>query len=198
MPQSRRPAPVPGLPPDTDKDGIEDSKDACPKEPGPANTQGCPDRDKDGVTDRVDKCPDVWGTAAAQGCQPETPKNIQLTRDKIVILDKVFFETGSAKIMAQSFQLLRDVGKVLKDNAWIKKIRVEGHTDDVGNMDKNMKLSKDRAEAVRQFLIKEGVDAGRLEAEGYGPTKPLDPATTKEARAKNRRVEFTILEQAAQ
>ncbi len=100
--------------------------------------------------------------------------------------------------MPQSFQLLKDVAKVLKDNAWIKKIRVEGHTDDVGKIEKNMKLSKERAESVAAFLIKEGVDAARLEAEGYGPTKPIDPATTKEARATNRRVEFTILEQADQ
>jgi outer membrane protein OmpA-like peptidoglycan-associated protein len=184
--------------PDTDKDGIPDNQDACPKEAGTPGAKGCPDRDNDLVSDRVDQCPDVWGTVANKGCPPQSPKSVKVTREKIEILDVVYFQTGSAKIKPQSYQLLRDVARVLKDNAWIKKIQVEGHTDDVGNLQTNMKLSKDRAASVLKFLVSEGIEEARLASEGFGPTKPIDPAKTKEARAKNRRVEFTILEQGDQ
>jgi outer membrane protein OmpA-like peptidoglycan-associated protein len=77
----------------------------------------------------------------------------------------------------------------------VKRIRIEGHTDDVGGTKKNMELSQARAESVRNFLIRKGVEADRLQAVGYGDTRPLDKRKTPDARAKNRRVEFIIVEQ---
>jgi outer membrane protein OmpA-like peptidoglycan-associated protein len=181
--------------PDSDNDGIEDSKDKCPKEAGPASTQGCPDRDKDGIPDNADKCPDIYGKPEFEGCPPPTPASVKLTAEKIEILQVVNFDTNKATIKKDSFQLLQDVSKVLNDNPNIRKIRVEGHTDNVGKPDKNLKLSKDRAASVMKFLVEQGkVDAARLVSEGYGDTKPVADNGTKEGKAKNRRVEFLILE----
>lgn len=180
--------------PDSDGDGIKNSDDKCPEEAGPASTGGCPDTDKDGIADLDDKCPEVYGKAQFEGCPPPTPKKIKITKKKIVILDKVYFKTARSNIKRESLSLLDDVATVLKENEWIKKVQVEGHTDDLGRVKYNLKLSQARAEAVVKYLIKQGIAESRLEAVGYGPNKPLDTAKTKEARANNRRVEFIILD----
>jgi OmpA-OmpF porin, OOP family len=180
--------------PDSDGDSIEDAKDECPEVPGKVATKGCPDKDDDYIADSKDKCPDVWGTPKFEGCPPPTPKKVQITKTKIIILDKVYFATNKSKIKSKSYSLLKDVATVLKDNAWVKKVRIEGHTDDTGKHESNVKLSQARAEAVKTYLIKQGVASERLEAVGHGPDKPLVNDTTKEARAQNRRVEFSIVE----
>ena len=84
--------------------------------------------------------------------------------------------------------------KVLNEHTSIK-LEIQGHTDDVGKRETNMTLSQARADAVRDYLVKKGVDAARLRSVGYGPDKPVDPAKTKAARDKNRRVEFVIITQ---
>ena len=187
---------VPGIPqfqgcPDTDKDGIPDNKDKCPNDPGPANLEGCPDRDGDGVVDIEDKCPTVPGVKEYQGCPPP---RVEVTKEKILIREKVFFETNKSIIKSESFGLLNEVAKVLVDHREIGKVRVEGHTDNVGKRPKNQVLSQNRAESVRSYLIKQGVDAFRLEAQGYADTVPLTGNDTDAGRSVNRRVEFTILE----
>jgi outer membrane protein OmpA-like peptidoglycan-associated protein len=125
------------------------------------------------------------------------PAKAVITKEKIEIREKVFFDTGKATIQASSNQLLDDVADILKENADIKKIRVEGHTDKVGNAASNRKLSDERAKAVVAYLVAKGVAANRMEAIGYGPDKPVDPASTPEAYEKNRRVEFFIVERDA-
>jgi outer membrane protein OmpA-like peptidoglycan-associated protein len=125
------------------------------------------------------------------------PAKAVITKEKIEIREKVFFDTGKATIQASSNQLLDDVADILKENADIKKIRVEGHTDKVGNAASNRKLSDERAKAVVAYLAAKGVAANRMEAIGYGPDKPVDPASTPEAYEKNRRVEFFIVERDA-
>lgn len=180
--------------PDRDNDGIEDAVDDCPDEPGKEANGGCPDRDKDGIVDGMDKCPDKWGVPKYEGCPPPTPKKVKITREKIVILDKVYFASNRAKIKKQSHAILKDVATVLKDNPWVKKLNVEGHTDDVGKDSYNLQLSQDRADAVVEFLVKEGVEANRLESTGFGETKPLVEGRSKDARAENRRVEFNIIQ----
>lgn len=185
----------PGLPkfkgcPDRDNDGIVDDKDRCPDDPGPVEHQGCPDRDGDKVVDIDDKCPDEPGEVERNGCP--APKAV-LTEKKIEILEVVHFETDKAIIKPESYGLLRDVAKILKEHPEIKLVEVQGHTDNKGGKAYNMKLSQKRAEAVRDFLIKEGIELDRLTAKGFGPTKPVADNKTEEGRAKNRRVEFVII-----
>ncbi len=180
--------------PDTDGDGITDARDQCPEQAGPLTTKGCPDQDDDGIQDSKDKCPDVWGQAKYQGCPPPAPKKIKITRKKIVILDKVYFGSNSDRIEKRSYSILNDVATVLRDNPWIKRVQIEGHTDDVGRDDYNKRLSQKRADSVVAYLVKQGVEPGRLEGVGYGEERPLIDEKTKKARAENRRVEFSIID----
>ena len=104
---------------------------------------------------------------------PKPPPRVELKEDKIQINEKVQFEYNSSKIKPDSFSLLQEVAKVIKDHPSLKKIRVEGHASSEGNDDYNMRLSDARAKAVRDYLVNEGgVAADRLEAKGYGETKP--------------------------
>jgi OOP family OmpA-OmpF porin len=190
----------PPPPPDQDGDGIPDAQDACPAVPGvktnDPKTNGCPsDRDGDGIPDDKDKCPDQPETKNGyqdeDGCPDELPKAVQKFTGTIKGIN---FQTGSAKITKASYPTLDAAAKVLKDFPGIK-MEIQGHTDDVGDDDKNMKLSQDRAQSVKDYLVSKGVEEGRLQAHGYGETKPIDPKKTAAARAKNRRVEFQVITQ---
>ena len=192
--------------PDNDNDGIPDNFDQCPNEPedmdGFQDEDGCPDpdNDKDGVPDKVDKCPNepetINGYQDDDGC-PDTgpaPKaKIDLAKKQIVIMDKVFFDTNKATIKPVSFALLDQVAQILRGHGEIK-VEIQGHTDAQGDMDHNIQLSKERAESVRTYLIKKGVDPARMISGGYGPTVPIADNRTKAGREANRRVEFHILE----
>lgn len=189
---------------DSDGDGIPDAEDKCLGEPenftGFQDEDGCPelDRDNDGIPDTEDHCPDVSGVPEKQGCPFE---RVEVTLKNIVIHDVVNFEYNKAVIMPDSFQLLNEVASVIKHNDRIRKIEVQGHTDHAGSLKYNMTLSENRAKSVMQYLIDQGVDPERLTAKGYGPTQPLVPLAqgqkkeSPEDAAKNRRVEFVILEQ---
>lgn len=181
---------------DTDKDGIVDSDDACPNEAGVAGERGCPvkDSDKDSVPDRTDNCPAEAGPAENQGCPAAKKQLVVVTREAINILDKVYFDTDKAKIQKRSFGLLDQVAGILTEKTWIKKLRIEGHTDDRGKAAKNQALSTARANAVRDYLIKKGIDGARLEAVGFGQDKPVESNKTAKGRAANRRVEFKVVE----
>ncbi|MGI6394550.1 MAG: OmpA family protein [bacterium] len=194
-PDEPGPAELQGCPPVTDRDGdgIPDSEDRCPDEPGPVEFKGCPDRDGDGIPDIDDKCPDVPGVAEEQGC-PKKYKLIVVTAQKIELKQIVLFQTGKTIIDRKSYAMLKEVADALKNASSVKKVIVEGHTDNVGSRGLNMSLSQKRAEAVREFLIDEGVAADKLEAKGFGPDKPVSSNRTAAGRAKNRRVEF-VLEQ---
>jgi outer membrane protein OmpA-like peptidoglycan-associated protein len=192
---------------DNDKDGVLDAADACPIQAGTAAMNGCPDTDGDGISDKDDLCikdkEDGKGKAPKDGC-PDTTKAV-LRDGKVVILDKIFFDTNKASIKITSNPVLDGVAKVLLEegNKEIK-VRIEGNTDDVGDDAKNQTLSEDRAKAVVAYLVKKGVDASRLQAKGNGETVPLvpvaglDPVKQKKdldaAREKNRRVEFFVIE----
>lgn len=178
---------------DTDGDGVQDHQDKCPTVAGVAELGGCPavDADGDGVPDHKDKCPAVAGVADNAGCPPAKAK-LNVETKRIDILEKVYFDTGKATIQDRSFPLLDEVAQVLKDNAQIAKVLVEGHTDNTGAADFNTYLSAERAKAVKAYLVGKGVDAARLDSKGFGPTKPVGDNKTKEGREQNRRVEFTI------
>jgi outer membrane protein OmpA-like peptidoglycan-associated protein len=126
--------------------------------------------------------------------KPKT-SHVTLTPKEIAIKGTIHFGTNNATILPDGEQLLDEVADVLVRNPQIRRVRIEGHTDNRGNADLNMKLSNDRAQSVMQYLVKQGIDANRLEAQGYGMTQPLVPNLTPANRAKNRRVTFRILDQ---
>lgn len=129
--------------------------------------------------------------------EPE-PERVVLREDKIEIRQQVQFQTGEAVLLEESKGLLDEVARLIQDNPQIKKVRVEGHTDSVGGRKFNKRLSRARAQAVRAYLVAQGVAPERLVARGYGMSKPLASNDTEEGRAENRRVAFTILERAAE
>jgi len=184
---------------DRDNDGIPDSADACPDNPedkdGIMDSDGCPedDADNDKIPDVEDKCPLEPGlknkNAEKNGC----PGLTKVTEDgEVALLEPIQFETGKAVIKPVSYPILDEVVALMKARPALK-IGVYGHTDDVGADAMNMKLSKDRAASCMKYLTSKGIAQSRLESEGFGETKPLVPNDSKEARAKNRRVEFKIL-----
>jgi outer membrane protein OmpA-like peptidoglycan-associated protein len=119
-----------------------------------------------------------------------------VTEKKIEFEGTVFFDFEQATIKPESFPLLNALAKTMKENPQIKKVRVDGHTDSVGADDFNLNLSQRRAAAVVDYMIAQGVEAERLASEGFGKSKPIADNATEEGRAKNRRVELTILEMA--
>lgn len=189
---------------DSDGDGIADIDDKCPNEAedmdGFEDEDGCPDldNDNDGIPDAEDECPNEPGLAAYNGC-PAPEQKVVREKAEIRIMDKVFFETGKSVIQPESFELLDQVALLLRTNPDITKVEIAGHTDHTGSAALNRTLSQERAEAVLKYLVAErGVNTERLTARGYGPDEPIDNSKTKEAMAKNRRVEFRILEQDTQ
>ena len=126
---------------------------------------------------------------------PPKPKRVEVTQDKIVIKDKIQFDTNKTTIKSESDELLSEIVSVIKDNPQLRKISIEGHTDSDGSDAYNLKLSDGRARAVMDHLVQNGVEADRLESKGFGETKPIADNDTPEGKEKNRRVEFIITEQ---
>jgi OmpA-OmpF porin, OOP family len=132
---------------------------------------------------------------AAEPPPPEPPPERVVVKDeKIEINEKVQFETNSAVLKKESESLLDEVARALSDHPEIKKVRVEGHTDSRASDRYNKRLSRKRAEAVKDYLVGKGIAARRLTARGYGEEKPIADNDTDDGRYQNRRVEFTILE----
>ena len=109
-----------------------------------------------------------------------------------VVLNNVFFETGSAELKKASLTELNRLYQLLEDNPKLK-IRINGHTDNVGNETDNLQLSEARAKAVYDFLIEKGVDEARLKYKGFGESQPIDSNEKEEGRRKNRRTEFEVI-----
>ncbi len=118
---------------------------------------------------------------------------VVVLKDRVDIRDKVFFDLDSATITAESYRILDDVAGTLENHTELRLVEVQGHTDDQGAEDYNLELSQRRAEAVRKYLIGQGIDPDRLVARGYGEAQPLQPGTAADAREVNRRVVFRIL-----
>jgi outer membrane protein OmpA-like peptidoglycan-associated protein len=190
--------------PDNDRDGVLDVNDRCPLEPedkdGFEDEDGCPDpdNDKDRILDTADRCPDqpedFDGFEDDDGCPEEGEGLVKLTCEKIEIKDSVYFDTGKDHIQERSFTLLNQVAAVLQQASQIKRLRVEGHTDDRGKAAYNLDLSQRRAAAVLRYLVERGISEERLVSEGYGKTKPIADNKTAAGRSQNRRVEFVVIE----
>jgi len=184
---------------DRDQDGVADRDDDCPDDvedaDGFADEDGCPepDNDRDGVADEDDECPDQPEETGGDGDGCPDRTYVKIEEGKIYIFGKVQFRSGSTELSPKSEPLLDQVAVALQAQPDVK-VRVEGHTDDTGPPATNQELSEKRAEAVREALVKRGVSGDRLQAHGYGETQPRAPNRTAAGRAKNRRVEFVIIE----
>ncbi|POY35239.1 hypothetical protein C3K47_15760 [Solitalea longa] len=176
---------------DADGDGVKDEVDACPTVAGPVENKGCPypDTDGDSVLDKDDQCPNTPGDPANHGCpviEEETKKILEKA------FDNLEFTTGKAIIKKVSFASLTDLALIMKENPdYI--LKIEGHTDNVGKRATNMLLSKNRANAVKNYLVKKGVAANQFKVNSFGPDKPIADNATAEGRQQNRRVEMTVI-----
>lgn len=173
---------------DTDNDGVADSQDKCPTTLAgvKVDASGCDvnmDSDSDGIADASDDCP---GTASGTAVNK---RGCELKAD--IRLDNVQFKSGTAVLDAKSQGILDNIAQVLKENTHLK-FEVAGHTDNTGDYDYNVKLSEDRAQSVRNYLVDKGVASDRLTASGYGPDKPIVSNKTRAGRSVNRRVELVL------
>ena len=192
---------------DNDGDGIADLKDACPgaaeDRDGFQDEDGCPDPDNDGdgVPDHSDACPDTPAGAVvdARGCpEPVAPVAPEPVAEPVnepvaeikgaLILEGVHFLTGSAELAPDSRVVLNGVARSLLAFPAVQ-IEIQGHTDSAGSAAYNEALSLRRAEAVRDYLVQQGVAASRLRAVGYGERFPIASNSTPAGQAENRRVE---------
>ncbi|GAB4221500.1 MAG: hypothetical protein Kow00102_18250 [Spirochaetota bacterium] len=110
----------------------------------------------------------------------------------LLITDKITFELGSAEIQPGSYPELDKIAEILKQKK--VRVRIEGHTDDIGEAAFNQLLSEKRAESIKNYLVLKGLDSKRFETVGYGESKPIADNKTEKGRAQNRRVEFLIIE----
>jgi OOP family OmpA-OmpF porin len=187
--------------PDNDKDGILDVDDLCPNDPedkdGFEDEDGCPDpdNDKDRILDRDDSCPNdpetYNGFQDEDGCPDKG--SVIIEENEIIILEKIYFATDSAEILPKSFPIVDAVGATMVGNPQITLVEIQGHADERGTDEYNIRLTSDRAASVRQALIQRGVDATRLRSAGYGERCAVDPGHNAAAWEKNRRVEFKII-----
>ena len=177
--------------PDADGDGIADKEDKCPDVKGPKENQGCPwpDRDGDKVFDKDDKCPDVAGTAANNGC-PEISDDVIKTLNEYA--KTILFQSGKASFQERTFVVLQNITGILKEYPSAK-FSIEGHTDSDGSDALNQKLSEDRAAAVKDYLIENGVNTSRLSSKGFGESTPIDSNKTRAGKTNNRRVEVKLV-----
>ena len=175
--------------PDTDTDGVADKDDECPNEQGAVDNKGCPwaDSDGDGVTDNIDTCPDEAGSLENNGC-PELSNEVVQTINELAT--QINFAAGTDRIQGKAVVESLNEIKTLLDNNPDGNLIIEGHTSSDGQSESNLLLSKMRAAAVKDFLVKLGVNPDRLKTEGYGEERPISDNETLEGRALNRRVQF--------
>jgi len=177
--------------PDADGDGVADKDDACPTVAGPKENKGCPwpDTDGDGVADKDDACPTVPGTVANNGC-PEVSDDAMKKLNEYG--KTILFNSGKASFQKQTIPVLEAMTAILKEYPTAK-FSLEGHTDSDGAEAMNQKLSEDRAAAVKNFLVENGIAASRLTSKGFGETMPVDTNKTAKGKANNRRVEVKLV-----
>ena len=201
---------------DGDKDGVVDALDRCPTTPAgrKVDAQGCEmDGDNDGVVDALDQCPTTPAgrKVDAKGCEmdgdgdgvvdaldncPTTPAGDKVdgkgcTLLNTIVLKGVNFDNDSAKLRADSYPILDEAVATLKRYPGIK-VEVAGHTDSKSSDAYNLKLSDQRAKAVMDYFVSQGVSADSLSSKGYGEAAPIADNATADGRAQNRRVELRI------
>jgi len=171
-----------GCPVDTDEDGVPDYLDICAKTPkgSPVDNKGCViDGDSDGVFDHLDQC-------------ERTPKGARVDESGCWIIQIINFNTNKNNIQSAIYPYLEEIAKVLNLNPSMR-LGIYGHTDSVGRASYNLKLSKKRAHAVANELLKMGLSKSRFIIDGFGESRPIATNKTKEGRARNRRTEIKII-----
>lgn len=179
---------------DADGDGVPLPDDKCPEQRGTAEMDGCPDTDLDFIPDPQDACPTEPGPATNDGCPVGDEDLVEIEDEKLSLKDAINFETGKDTILPRSNRILDSIATILRANPDIPRVRVEGHTDNVGSAAYNRDLSQRRAQSVVNALVKRGIAAEKLLPVGYGFDRPVASNATAKGRALNRRVEFTILQ----
>lgn len=177
--------------PDTDGDGVADTKDHCPEKVGSPDNNGCPwlDSDQDGVLDKDDKCIMVKGSVANNGC-PEAELTVSQVEQMLKNYNQsINFDTGKSTFKSDTYSSLQSIIKIMNDYPKAN-FRIEGHTDSVGTSQSNQLLSVRRANAVKDYLVTNGISAKRLSVIGYGENQPIESNSTSAGRAQNRRVEI--------
>lgn len=184
---------------DFDNDGLFGSTDKCPEQAEDRDNftddDGCPDPDNDGdgVADAQDTCPTELETKNGykdnDGCPDELPKQVKKFTG---VMEGITFQQNSAEIKKSSFKLLDRAAKLLEEYPDLR-IEVAGHTSDEGERDHNVELSKQRAEAVKAYLVSKGIAEDRITTVGYGPDKPIADNKKKKGRERNRRIEFRLI-----
>jgi len=205
---------------DKDGDSVADNKDQCPDTPSnvPVSSNGCPqDNDKDGIADYLDKCPgttagtsvtstgcpkdsDNDGIADSQDRCSATPAGAKVDRkgcrvklkEAIKISMQLNFESGSADVLPEHYSEIAKAGEFMRQYP-DSQVVIEGHSDSQGAAAFNKRLSQQRANSVREYLINMyGVKATRIRAKGFGESSPIADNSTAHGRAKNRRVVAVI------
>jgi OOP family OmpA-OmpF porin len=169
-----------GCPLDSDGDGVINNADKCPGTPPGVSVDGygCPqDSDGDGVPDYLDQCPSTPAGATVNevGCW-----SLKAT---------MLFNTNSSYMKSEAHPLLDEVATILEKNPQIK-VEIQGYADNTGTAEYNQWLSERRAKRVMDYLVSKGIARERLQAKGYGSTRPVASNATEEGRAQNRRVEL--------
>lgn len=175
--------------PDTDGDGIPDSEDKCPTIPGLAKFEGCIDSDGDGIPDNLDKCPSVAGLMINMGC-PELSADLEKFFANAI--REIQFETGNEIILPSSHIYLNKVVRMLKINPAFD-LEIYGHTDNLGDSKANIKLSQNRANAIKDYFVNHGIHPDRLATKGFGSSIPIADNKTAIGRERNRRVELNVV-----
>ncbi len=182
---------------DEDRDGVVNAIDQCPGTPEGVSVDrlGCPlDSDGDGVPDGLDRCPNTSAgrTVDAVGC----PVLFQVQQGVVqpLVLRGVNFATNRSALTPDSYAVLDEVAASLLARSEVQ-VEVAGHTDITGSRELNMRLSLARAQAVKAYLARKGVEPSRMVTRGYGPDEPIATNATRAGRAQNRRVELRRIDQ---
>jgi outer membrane protein OmpA-like peptidoglycan-associated protein len=189
-----------GCPSDADRDSVFDGIDQCPNTPAGCvvDENGCPkDSDGDGVCDGVDQCPDTSPDLRvdAKGCPLEISiRETELLDTGMMRFNDIQFETNKSDLLPESLPTLDLVGQILSQWPDLR-IEIGGHTDSRGSDAKNQALSEARARTVKAYLLQKfpNLDPKQYVTRGYGESRPLDPGQNEAAWARNRRVEFVVL-----
>lgn len=179
---------------DTDGDGVADKDDRCPDQKGMAANGGCPevkekDGDGDGVADKDDKCPNTAGPASNFGCPEVKPE----VKERLKFATKaVQFESARAVLKNESFAVLDEVVEIMRQYPDYT-LSISGHTDNIGEASKNLRLSESRAKTCYDYLIFRGIKSERLRFAGFGEERPIAENSSASGREQNRRVEFELV-----